>query len=155
MDRVDGQYCVFRSWDENDLQSICVRVETSGQQLPRSELSCLSRVIDSVNSCQLPLSVQGGSASLLRVLNENQVAGRRFVLWQEFNVDVFLQCFLQAHQAVFGMLEVTTMVDYLMLRLRGALLEPWLEDICELRRSVVVGRVNFQNCADLSLGCCQ
>ena len=57
-------------------------------------------------------------------------------------MDSFLQCFSQAHQAVFGM-EVTNMVDYLMLRLRGALHELWLEDVCNLRRCVVAGRVKF------------
>ena len=103
MERVDGQYCVERTLDKNDLLSICVRPEPSEQQVPRSEFSCLSRVIDSGNSCQLPLSLQGGRASLLRVLNENRVDGRRFVVWQEFNVDVFLQCFRLTHQAVFGM----------------------------------------------------
>ena len=35
------------------------------------------------------------------------------------------------------------MVDYLMLRLRGAQQEPWLEDVCNLRRCVVAGRVKF------------
>ena len=41
------------------------------------------------------------------------------------------------------MLEVTTMVDFLMLRLRPALQEPWLEDLVTLRRSVLVGAVTF------------
>ena len=50
MHRIDRQYCVARTWDENNLQSICVRVEASGQRVPRSELSCLSGVIDVVNS---------------------------------------------------------------------------------------------------------
>ena len=83
----------------------------------------LSQSLDSVISCQLPLSIQSGSPSVLHVLNENGVDGRRFKLWQEFNVDTFLQCYRQARQDVFGMLEVTTMKDYLMLRLRGALQE--------------------------------
>ena len=55
----------------------------------------------------------------------------------------FLQCFRQAHQAVFDVLEVITMVDYLMLRLRCALQEHWLEEVCELRRGVVAGRVQI------------
>ena len=141
-ERDDGQYCVVRTWDENDLQSDCVQVEASGQRLHRSELSCLSRVVDSVASCQLPLAIEGRSASLRRVLNENRIDGRRFIIWQEFTVESFLQCFRQAHQAVFGMLEVT-MVDYLMLRLRGVLQEPLLEDVCVLRRCVIAGRVKF------------
>ena len=142
-ERDDGQYCVARTWDENELQSTCVAVEASGQRVPRSELSCLSRVLNSVTSCLLPLAIEGGSASLLGVLNENRIDGRRFIVWQGFTVESFLQCFRQAHQAVFGMLEVTTMVDYLMLRLRCALQKPWLEDVCDLRSCVVAGRVKF------------
>ena len=35
------------------------------------------------------------------------------------------------------------MVDFLMLRLRGALQEPWMEDLPELRRCVIAGKVSF------------
>ena len=41
------------------------------------------------------------------------------------------------------MMEVTAMIDYLMLRLRGALPEPWLEDTPVLRRCIIAGRVSF------------
>ena len=36
------------------------------------------------------------------------------------------------------------MVDLLMLRLRGALQEPWMEDLPDLRRCVITGRVSFE-----------
>ena len=35
------------------------------------------------------------------------------------------------------------MVDFLVLRLRGALQEPWMEDVTVVRRCVVAGRVPF------------
>ena len=35
------------------------------------------------------------------------------------------------------------MVDFLMLRLRGALHEPWMEDVVDLRRCVIAGQVAF------------
>ena len=38
-DHADGVYCVVRTWDENELQKICVRVESLEQQVPRAELS--------------------------------------------------------------------------------------------------------------------
>ena len=41
------------------------------------------------------------------------------------------------------MMEVTSMLDYLMLRLRGALQEPWLEDTPVLRRCIIAGQVSF------------
>ena len=54
-----------------------------------------------------------------------------------------LHCYRVDHQELFGMLEVTTMVDFLMLRLRGALQEPWIEETADLRRCVVAGKVSF------------
>ena len=55
-----------------------------------------------------------------------------------------MQCFREAHQEVFGMLEVTSMIDFLILRLRGALHEFWMEDVSVVvRRCVVAGRVSF------------
>ena len=118
-DHADGVYCVVRSWDENEWQEICVRVQSLGQQVPRAELSSLSRVIYCVITSQLPLSVHGGSPSHLCVLNDNRVAGRQFVVCKEYTVDLFLQCYRKVHQHIFDMLEVTTMVDFLMLRWRG------------------------------------
>ena len=129
----------------HELFCVCVHVEASGQKVPNSELAGLSRVVDSIVSCPLPMSCQGGSASLLRVLSDNRVDGRQFVLGQEFSEEAFLQCFREAHQEVFGMLEVTSMVDFLVLRLRGALQEPWMEDVTVVRRCVVAGRVPFAN----------
>ena len=51
-------------------------------------------------------------------------------LWccESFNEDVFLQCFRQSHQDVFGMLEVTTALEYVIHRLKGSLYEDWTED---------------------------
>ena len=133
----------MQTWDGHELFCVCVHVEASGQKVPNSELAGLSRVVDSIVSCQLPMSCQGGSASLLRVLSDNRVDGRQFVLSQEFSEEAFLQCFREAHQEVFGMLEVTSMVDFLVLRLRGALQESWMEDVTVVRRCVVAGRLPF------------
>ena len=135
--------CYVQTWDEHELFCDCVHVEASGQKVPNSELAGLSRVVDSIVSCQLPMSCQGGSVSLLRVLSDNRVDGRQFVLSQEFSEEAFLQCFSEAHQEVFGMLEATALVDFLVLRLRGALQEPWMEDVTVVRRCVVAGRVPF------------
>ena len=92
---------------------------------------------------QLPLSIQGGSPSLFCVLSDNGKDGRQFVVFKEFTVDLFLQCYRAAHQHIFRMLDVTTMEDILMLRLRGALQEPWMEDVLQLRQCVVGGNVSF------------
>ena len=91
----------------------------------------------------MPLSIRGGPQSFLRVLSDNRTEGRLFVYCRDVTSEVFLQCYRQAHQEIFGMLEVTTMVDFLMLRLRPALQEPWLEDIVTLRRCVFAGAVTF------------
>ena len=49
------------------------------------------------------------------------------------------------------MMEVTTMLDYLMLRLRGALQEPWLEDTVVLRRCIIAGRVLFSELREVAV----
>ena len=123
--------------------SICVWVGPSGQRFPKAELSGLSRIVDSTTLCQLPLSCHGGSPTLLRVLSYNRVDNRSFIVYRAFSVDVFLHCFRVAYQEVFGGLEVTTIVDFVVLRLRGALQEPWLESVAKLRRCVVAGLLSM------------
>ena len=98
----------------------CINVEPLGQRVPQSELSSLSRIITSLPSASFPVSIRGVSPSILRVLSDERSDGHRFVYAREFSVDVFLHCYRVAHQEIFGLLEVTTMVDFLMLRLRGA-----------------------------------
>ena len=129
--------------------SVCVWVEPSGQHAPKAELAGLSRVVDSTTSCQLPLACHGGSPTLLRVLSDSRVDSRSFVVFREFIEDVFLHCFRLAYQEVFGGLEVTTMIDFLVLRLRGALQESWFDDLPILRRSVTAGRVLFSDLCDV------
>ena len=139
----DGQYCFVLTWEGNTLLDICINVEPLGQRVPQSELSSLSRIITSLPSASFPVSIRGVSPSILRVLSDERSDGQRFVYAQEFSADVLLHCYRVAHQEIFGLLEVTTMVDFLMLRLRGALQEPWMEDLPELRRCVVAGKVSF------------
>ena len=72
------------------------------------------------------------------------------ILCRHFSEEVFISCYWQAHQELLGMMEVTTMLDYLMLRLRGALQEPWLEDTLVLRRCIVTGRVSFRDLREVA-----
>ena len=84
---------------------------------PRAELAGSPRTVDSTSSCTLPLSCHGGSPSLPRVLNDNSAGGQQIVVYRDFGVKVFLHCYRLANREVFGMLEVTTMVSFLTIRL--------------------------------------
>ena len=57
--------------------------------------------------------------------------------------EVLLQSFRQAHQDVFGMLEVVTAVEYVVLRLKSVVHEDWLEDKPCLKKCILAGVVNF------------
>ena len=118
-------------------------MESAGQRVPVSELAGLSRIMDSVPSCQLPLSCQGGSVSLLRVLNDNRIDGRQFLYCQEFTDDSFLRGYRLAEQEIFGRLDVASVIDFVTLRLRGELQEAWMEGTPALRRCVLSGHVAF------------
>ena len=122
---------------------VCINVEDVGQRVPDAELSSLSRIVCSCGGELMPLSIRGGPQSFVSVPSDNRTDGRLFVYCREFTSEVFLQCYRQAHQEIFGMLEVTTMVDFLMLRLRPALQQPWLEDLVTLRRCVLAGAVTL------------
>ena len=135
------QLCIVRTCEENSLLDVCINVEEVGQRVPDAELPSLSRIVCSCGGELMPLSIRDGPQSFLRLLSDNRTDGRLFVFCREFTSEVFLQYYRQAHQEIFGMLEVTTMVDFLMLRLRPALQEPWLEDLVTLRRSVLAGAV--------------
>ena len=93
--------------------------------------------------CELPVSVLGASPSLIRVLDTNRTDDRRFLSWQLFGEEVFLQCFRQSHQDIFGMVEVTTALEYVIHRLKGALYEDWTEDKPLLRACIREGSVAF------------
>ena len=115
------------------------------QRVPKAELSELSRTVCSCDTGQMLLSTRGVPQSFRRVLSDGRTEGRLFVYCREFTSEVFLQCYLQAHQDVFGMLEVTS--------LRPALQEPWKEDLLKLGRCDIAGRSLFPICA-LSFGIC-
>ena len=64
---------------------------------------------------------------------------------QQFSEEVFLRCKRQAHQDVFGIVEVTSLVDYVILRLKSAVYEDWTEGKVLLRKVIRQGFVGFQN----------
>ena len=115
-------------------------MEAAVQRVPCAVLAGLSRVVGS-----LPLSCHGGSPSLVRELNDNREDSRQFIVCRQFTENTFLQVYQETHQSVFGGLEVTSMIDFLMLRLRSALQVPWMEDVVVLRRCVVAGHVSFKH----------
>ena len=104
---------------------------------------CLCRELYIAFPKQLPVALSGASPSLVRVLRNVREDGRRFVIYQSFSEEVFLQCFRQAHQDVFGLVEVVTIVDYVVQRLKSALYEELTEDKPVLRMCVRQGPVNF------------
>ena len=105
------EHCFVLFWEEEHLKKICVVSEPVDQPMPSAELVPLYRVIHSLESKQMPLSVVGASPSFLKVIGDNRTDGRRFVVHQGFTEELFLQSLRQAHQDIFGMLEVTT-IDY-------------------------------------------
>ena len=111
--------------------------------MPYSELTPLSRFVCCMEDEKLPVSVLGASPSLLRVLSDSRVDGKRFVVCQSFNSGILLQCVRQSHQDVFGMVEITTLVDYTLHRLKSALYEAWTENKVVLRKCVRQGYVDF------------
>ena len=125
------------------MKKICVGSEPADQPMPNAELVPLSRVIHSLDSKQMPLSVIGASPSLLKVFGDNRTDGRRFVVHQGFTEELFLQCLRQAHQDIFGMVEVTSIVEYVVHRLRNAVYEEWTEDKIVLCRCPRKGTVDF------------
>ena len=126
-----------------------VHAEPAGQRVPDVELAALSRLESVSPFSRLPLSIRDGSPTLLRVLSDNRDDGRQFAFCREVSSDVRLRCFRQSHQEVFNAFETTAMVDFLLLRLKGALQEPWLEDVTALRRAIVVGSVEFAGFRDV------
>ena len=93
-------------WEENHLKKVCIGKEPLEQPVPNAELIPLSRIEYSLPTKQLPVSLSGASPSLVRVLGNVREDGRRFVVYKSFSEEVFLQCFRQAHQDVFGLVEV-------------------------------------------------
>ena len=130
-------------WEEGHLKKVCIGNESLDQSVPKPELVPLARIVFSVESEKMPLTIRGGSPSLLRVLEDSRVDDRRFVLCEQFGIEMFLQRVRQAHHDVFGMLEVTNLMEYTVQRLKSALYEDWTEGRPTLRKCVRQGHVDF------------
>ena len=137
--------CYVLCWDALNLKKICVGDQSLDQKMPEPELLPLARVASCLEEQQLPVSVLGASPSLIRLLDANRTDDRRFLSWQSFDEEVFLHCFRQSHQDIFGMIEVTTALEYVIHRLKGALYEDWTEDRPLLRSCIREGSVAFCN----------
>ena len=128
--------------EKGHLKKVCVGSEPVDQPVPSAELVRVSGVIHSLDSKQMPLAVVGASPSLLKVISDNRTDGRRFVVHQSFSEKLFLQCIRQAQQDIFGMVELTTIVEYVVHRLRNAVYEESEEKIV-LCRCLRKGSIDF------------
>ena len=81
----------------------------------------------------------------MNCLNSIRDDGMVFVPYRAFTCSVLLKCVQQAHQDVFGMLDIITVADYLMVRLRTALYEEWIDGHITLQRCVRAGQVPFED----------
>ena len=95
-ERGGKQLCFVSTWEDNSLLDICVNVEELGQRVPVPELSSLYRVMCSVESDHMPLSIRGGPQSFLRVLSDARTDGRLFILCRECTSDAIMQCYRHA-----------------------------------------------------------
>ena len=141
----DGIYCYVRTWDELRLKRVCVLVEDLDTRLPRAELSCLSCIASSVGGSKFPVAVVSGTSSLINCLIAVRDDGMTFVPYRPFRPVVLMKCVQQAHQDIFGMIDIVTVVDHLMSLLRTALQEEWLDGHVVLRCCVRAGRVSFED----------
>ena len=77
---------------------------------------------------------------------------------ERFISEVFLECFCRAHRNLFGRLEIVTVVEYIVLRMRSALHESWTERKTVLQRCILQGSVSLKICTVswmILLGCGQ
>ena len=131
------------------MKKICVGCQSVDLPVPDAELIHLARVVHCLSLQQFPLSIVGGSPSLFRVLGGNRSGSREFVCVQRFNEDVFMLCFRQAHQDIFGILEVLTAVEYLILRLKCVVYDDSVEDEHCLKNAVRARFVSFSDIHDV------
>ena len=134
-----GDRTLFRSL----LKKVCVGRESLSQSVPKPELLPLARVVCSLPSKKLPLAKVGGSPSLVRILGDTRDDGRVFVSYQPFTSEMLIHCIRQAYQDVFSMVEVTSLVECTVLRLKTAIYEDWMEERTILCKSVRQGFVEF------------
>ena len=133
-------------WVNGVLKKNCIGREALEQSVPRLQLVPLAHLLHCLPNEQLSLSLLDASASLIRVLEDNRVDGRRFIVYRGFDENVFLQCIRLAHQDVFGMVdEVTALVDYTILRLKSSIYEAWTQDRVLLQKCIRQGLVVFKD----------
>ena len=136
----DGnEYCYVVYWEDDHLKKICIDSQSLVQKFLEAELVPIARVICSIEEQQLPIAIRGCSPLLSRVISEKRCDSRQFVVTQTIHDEVLLHCFRQAHQVVFGMLELKTLVEYIVRRMKSALYEEWTENKVVLRRCVLKG----------------
>ena len=140
--------CFALFWEDNHLKKVCVGRKSLTQPVLKPELLPLAQVVCSLESKRLPLSIVGGSTSLARVLRDTRNDGRVFKGYQPFASEMLIRCIRQAYQDVFSMVEMTTLVEYTIHRLKKAVYEDWMEERTTLCKSVRQGFVDF---ADLRL----
>ena len=122
-EQVDELFCYLRIWDGLLMKRMCALVESLDTRFPRAQRLSLCRVPSRVVDSKFPLTIVRGSSSLINCLNTHRDDGMTFLVYRPFSPTVLTTCIQQAHQDLFGMIDIVTVIDYLMLRWRSASLK--------------------------------
>ena len=88
----EEERCFIVFSEEEHLKKVSIGCEPLEQPVPYAEITRLSRFVCCFDSEKLPESIVGVNPSLLRVLSDSRVDGKRFVVCQSFTSKVLLQC---------------------------------------------------------------
>ena len=138
---------MVRTWSYNALLGVCVHVEPSCRRVHEAELAAQLRVVSVSATSQFPLSILVCNPTLLRVISDNTVDEGHFLVDSSLPKSSYhaITKLIKTSR----MFETTAIFDFLLLRLKRALYEPWMEDVPALQRAVVAGAVEFDVVAGL------
>ena len=141
----------MRTWDKDVLHRVTLLVEPATVKFPSAELSCLGRVLACFPLSQRPVSVTGTCSTVVAAYDRFNKTRIRGLTYCEFGPDVFRRHFKKCAHFVFGTMEPFTVVEHLVLRLRSAIGEPWMEGLTTLTRCCLAQSADFDCYPDLVL----
>ena len=141
----------MKTWNQDCCRRVLVGVFNRYAGVCSSELTLLGRLLSSVGSEVSLVSLCGGSETAVEVYEEYLGTGktRSLIEYPQFILQTLRRCVQKSGSSAFGSMDPFSLVEFLVVRLKGAAHRDWMTSRPALRQALETGCLEMPSLLDV------
>ena len=150
-ERGESLRAFVRTWEKGTFRRVAVSVADRFAVDATHELSVLVSVVSAVGGSASLVAFSGGSHVLGDMFREYLGSGysHKLVEYPIFDVRLLKRCLQKVSSSIFGSLDLFSMTEFIVTRLKGAEHRDWMMFRSSLRRAIITGELSMPSLVEV------